>query len=96
MLSLGVRAQKIAESVYWVYFSDKAGNGYQVKQPEQFLSDRSVNRRAVQKLAVDPLDLPVNPAYLQEIRDMGVIIKHVSRWLTGIAMIHHRHDSLEA
>ena len=87
LLSLGVRAQKIAESVYWVYFSDKAGNGYQVKQPEQFLSDRSVNRRALQNLAVDPLDLPVNPAYLQEIRDMGVIIKHVSRWLNGIAMI---------
>ncbi len=87
LLSLGVRAQKIAEGVYWVYFSDKAGNGYQVKQPEQFLSDRSVNRRALQQLAVDPLDLPVNPAYLQEIRDMGVIIKHVSRWLNGIAMI---------
>ncbi len=87
LLIPGIEAQEIAEGVYWVYFSDKAGNGYQVKQPEQFLSDRSVNRRALQQLAVDPLDLPVNPAYLQEIRDMGVIIKHVSRWLNGIAMI---------
>jgi len=87
MSSLGVRAQEIAEGVYWVYFSDKAGSGYQINQPDQFLSDRSVNRRAVQRLAVDQLDLPVNPAYLQEIRDMGVIIKHVSRWLNGIAMI---------
>jgi len=84
---LGVKAQEISEGVYWVYFTDKAGTGYQIDEPDQFLSDRSVNRRAMQRLAVDQLDLPVNTDYLQEIRDMGVIIKHVSRWLNGIAMI---------
>jgi len=87
LASLGVKAQEIAEGVYWVYFTDKTGSGYQINQPDQFLSERSVNRRALQRLAVDQLDLPVNPAYLQEIRDMGVTIKHVSRWLNGIAMI---------
>ena len=46
-------AQQIADSVYWVYFTDKTGNGYQIEQPEEFLSERSVNRRAWQNLAVD-------------------------------------------
>jgi subtilisin family serine protease len=41
----------------------------------------------MQGLAVDHHDRPVNAAYLQEIKDMGVEIKHVSRWLNGIAMI---------
>jgi len=87
LVSLGVRAQEIAPGVYWVYFSDKEGNTYQIDQPAQFLSERSINRRAMQGLAVDRLDLPVSAAYLQEIEAMGVEIRHVSRWLNGIAMI---------
>ena len=88
LVSPGIQAQEIAPGVYWVYFSDKEGIAYQIDQPEQFLSDRSINRRAMQGLAVDRLDLPVNPAYLQEIKAMGVEIRHVSRWLNGIAMIN--------
>lgn len=86
LVSLGMQAQEIADSVYWVYFSDKEGNGYQIDQPAQFLSDRSVNRRAMQGLAIDQADLPVNPVYLQEIKEMGVEVRHVSRWLNGIVM----------
>lgn len=88
LVSLGVGAQEIAEGVYWVYFTHKDGNGYQIDQPAQFLSQRSINRRAMQGLAVDQVDLPVNSLYLQEIEGMGVEIKHVSRWLNGIAMIN--------
>ena len=86
LMSLGAEAQEIADSVYWVYFKDKAGNGYQTDLPAQFLSHRSVNRRAMQGLAIDQADLPVTPAYIQELRDMGVEIKYVSRWLNGVAM----------
>lgn len=88
LVSLGMQAQEIAPGVYWVYFSDKEGNGYLTDQPAQFLSERSVNRRAMQELAVDRADLPVNPAYLQEIKEMGVEVRHVSRWLNGIAIIN--------
>ena len=88
LVSLGIRAQEIAPGVYWVYFRDKEGNTYQIDQPAQFLSERSINRRAMQGLAVDRLDLPVSSAYLQEIEAMGVEIRHVSRWLNGIAMVH--------
>jgi len=81
-------AQQIADSVYWVYFTDKNGNGYQIDQPEEFLSERSVNRRAWQGLGTDHRDLPVTAAYLEELKGMGVEIRHVSKWLNGIAMIH--------
>ena len=86
LISLGTEAQEIADSVYWVYFKDKAGNGYQTDLPAQFLSDRSINRRAMQGLAVDQTDLPVTASYIQELRDMGVEIKYVSRWLNGVVM----------
>jgi len=87
-ISLGVQCQEIAPGVYWIYFSDKDGTSYQIDQPAQFLSERSINRRAMQGLAVDHLDLPLSSAYLDDIKAMGVEIKHVSRWLNGIAMIN--------
>jgi hypothetical protein len=83
---MSVRAQEIAPGVYWVYFTDKEATGYQIDQPSQFLSERSVNRRAMQDLGIDRRDLPVNSAYLQEIESMGVEIRHVSRWLNGAAL----------
>lgn len=86
MISLGLSAQEIADAVYWVYFTDKAGSEYSIAQPGDFLSERSVNRRALQGLAIDHHDRPVKPDYVQQIRDMGVEVRHVSRWLNGIAM----------
>ena len=88
LLSAGLPAQEIAPGVYWVYFTDKDGGSYQIDQPGEFLSERSVNRRAMQALGVDHHDIPVNADYLQQIESMGVEIRHVSRWLNGIAMIH--------
>lgn len=86
LFPLVAAAQEIAPGVYWICFTDKAGNDYQINQPEHFLSRRSIDRRAFQGLAVDHHDVPVNASYLQEIKAMGVEIKHVSRWLNGIAM----------
>ena len=86
LISLGLSAQEIADGVYWVYFTDKDGTGYGIAQPEEFLSERSINRRALQDLAIDHHDRPVNQDYVQEIRDLGIEIRHVSRWLNGIAM----------
>jgi serine protease AprX len=86
LVSLGLPAQEIADGVFWIYFTDKAGTAYSIAQPRNFLSERSVNRRAFQGLAIDHHDRPVNPQYVQEIRDLGIEVRHVSRWLNGIAM----------
>jgi len=86
ILSLGISAQEIADGVYWIYFTDKQGTSFDIAHPEEFLSDRSVNRRAVQGLGIDHHDRPVNPDYLQGIKDLGIHIRHVSRWLNGAVM----------
>jgi subtilisin family serine protease len=41
----------------------------------------------MQALAVDHMDLPVSQDYLLELKGMGIEIRHVSRWLNGVAMI---------
>jgi serine protease AprX len=81
-------AQQLADSVFWVYFTDKTGNGYSLEQPGDFLSERSIQRRAWQGLAVDERDLPVTAGYLEQLRGNGAEIKHVSRWLNGVALVH--------
>lgn len=81
-------AQQLADGVFWVYFKDKAENGYAVDQPGEFLSARSLQRRAWQGLSVDARDLPVTPAYLLQIKELGAEVKHVSRWLNGVAMVN--------
>ena len=81
-------AQQIADSVYWVYFTDKDANGYEIAQPEAFLSERSIARRAWQGLAVDHTDEPVTQAYVEEIKAMGVEIRHISKWLNGFVLAY--------
>ena len=81
--------------MYWVYFTDKSGNGYQVDRPGDFLSQRSVSRRAWQGLGVDQTDEPVTRAYVDEIKAMGVEIRHISRWLNGFAMVNASYQLYE-
>lgn len=81
-------AQQIADSVYWVYFTDKTDNGYEIQQADEFLSQRSIERRAWQDLGIDLRDEPVRRAYVDSLKAMGVEVRHVSRWLNGVAMVN--------
>ena len=55
---------QIAPDKYFVEFTDKNGTPYTVDHPEQFLSARSVERRARHSVATTAQDLPVNPTYI--------------------------------
>ena len=68
-----------------VYFRDKANSPYSVAQPQAFLSARAVARRTRQGIAVLPRDLPVNPAYVAQVRAVagGPQVLYTSRWFNG-------------
>jgi len=68
-----------------VYFRDKAGTPYSVAQPQAFLSARSLARRSRQGIAVLPRDLPVNPAYVAQVRGVagGAQVLYTSRWFNA-------------
>lgn len=44
---------------YRISLTDKAATTYSIRQPEKFLSKKSIDRRLRQKLAIDSTDLPV-------------------------------------
>lgn len=67
--------------VYAVHFADKNASPYSVDQPEAFLSQRSIDRRARLNVPTTVEDLPVSPAYIAGIEAMSLQVTHTSRWL---------------
>ncbi len=78
---------------YWVAFTDKKGTVGDINHPETFLSERAIERRTRQNIAIDSLDLPVSHIYLDSLATMGAEVLMVSRWLNG-ATIHTSDNAL--
>lgn len=67
-----------------IYFKDKAGTPFTVAQPQAFLSARAIQRRQRQNIAVLPRDLPVAPAYVQQVKAIaGAQVWYTSRWFNA-------------
>ena len=75
-----------AQQYYWVAFTDKNDSPYSISNPLEFLSERAVQRRVTQGIAIDSLDLPVNQNYIDQVLRSGVTLVHRSKWLNGITV----------
>lgn len=73
-----------AQNQYLVVLKDKANSTYSVSNPMQFLSERSIQRRVKQNIAITERDLPPNTTYLTEISKTGARILYKSRWLNAV------------
>jgi len=69
---------------YFVFFKDKTGTPFSITQPEAFLSAKSIARRQNQQISITETDLPVNPAYVQQLKDNGIATYFTSRWWNGV------------
>ncbi|RRB07504.1 S8 family serine peptidase [Larkinella rosea] len=69
---------------YLVLLKDKANTPYSTTKPEQFLSQRAIQRRERQGISVQEKDLPVNPAYVSALRQAGAKIWFSSRWANAV------------
>lgn len=72
---------------YIVKLKDKSGNTFNINKPEKFLSQRSIDRRIKQHIAIDETDLPVSSNYMDSLRLSGnVQIINESRWLNQVCI----------
>ena len=90
-----VKAQ-IATNIYWVQFTDKANSPYSIDNPEEYLSQRALDRRARLNIAIDEYDIPVNPQYLQAVADCGAQLLNPSKWLNGVSVATNSQDVVDA
>ena len=80
---------------YWVQFSGKTNEEllpgystpYQVDAPVNFLSPKSIARRARQNIVITAHDLPIPPSYiaaLDTIREIEIILQ--SKWFNAVTV----------
>lgn len=71
------------QNLYFVQFRDKQNGQYDISSPSNFLSQRALDRRLAQGIAVDSSDLPVSSSYIQQVANLGCNVKYSTKWLNG-------------
>src|SRR6478609_5879657 len=69
---------------YFVSFKDKVNTPYSTSNPLQFLSQKSIDRRAKEKFIISDEDLPVDPTYVAQVKATGASVFFTSRWFNGV------------
>ncbi len=74
-------------SRYVVKLRNKNGTPFSLSAPNAYLSQRAVNRRLAYNIPLDSTDLPVNPAYVNQIKAVpNVTLLNVSKWLNAVTI----------
>jgi len=71
---------------YWIYFTDKNCHENLIRNAEDFLSVKSIERRKKQQIAIDETDLPLCENYIDHLKYAGYTIVAQSKWLNAIAI----------
>ncbi len=86
-LAVGIKLfGQIGPNLYYLEFTDKNNTPYSIDNPSEFLSERAINRRNAQNIAIDSLDLPVNATYIEELEELGLEIHNVTRWFNAVTV----------
>jgi serine protease AprX len=69
----------------WVYFKDKPGSQTYLDNPLTMLSQRALDRRTNQKIALDSKDIPMYQPYIEQvIASTGIAVKAKSKWFNCV------------
>ncbi|UUC44291.1 S8 family serine peptidase [Flavobacterium cerinum] len=69
----------------WVYFKDKPDSQHFLNNPLLMLSQRALNRRIAQNIALEDRDVPVYQPYVKQITDrIGITVMAKSKWLNAL------------
>lgn len=69
---------------YFIQLTDKNNSVYSLSNPIQFLSQRAIDRRTRQNIAIDSTDLPVNSSYVMQIQNSGATVLYTSKWFNAV------------
>lgn len=87
LLSTSICAEAAYQFYYYVQLKDKNNSPYSFENPSEYLSQRAIARRADFKIPIDSADLPINPAYIAQIQNLGVAIHSKSKWMNGVTIV---------
>lgn len=88
--SVPVCQAQIADLTFLVELTDKTWGGaypFALESPEDFLSQRALDRRARQGVVLDSLDLPVSPEVLEVLEALpDWTVVHASKWMSSVTL----------
>ena len=69
----------------WVYFNDKPDQATFLANPLTMLSQKALDRRIKQNIALDSKDVPIAKPYIEAVRAAtGIKVKAASKWLNAL------------
>lgn len=69
----------------WVYFTDKPDFATYLANPLTMLTQKSLDRRTAQNIALDIKDVPISPSYITQITNAtGITVMVKSKWLNAL------------
>ncbi len=83
----------------WVFFNDKPNEATYLANPLTMLTQRSLDRRTTQNIALDYVDVPISNSYINQIDAItGIEVKAKSKWLNAVHVLGSETDinNLEA
>ena len=87
LMSLSTPVHAQTSYYFYVQLKDKNHSPYTLANPTLYLSERALIRRTDFNIAIDSLDLPVNPSYISQIENLGVHVHNASKWMNGLTVI---------
>lgn len=85
MLFQFASAQELSH-VYWVQLQDKAESICSINTPSGFLSQKAIERRLRQNIAITVRDLPLSETYTKAINATGATILTRSKWFNSLTI----------
>jgi serine protease AprX len=76
-----------AQNRFVIKFTDKNNTPFSVSSPQDFLSQRAIDRRITQGISISSSDLPVDPSYIQQVAAIsGVTVLNHSKWFNSVTI----------
>lgn len=84
-----------AQEDAWVYFKDKPDSEFYLSNPSEMLSQKALDRRTKQNIALDEKDVPLHTAYVESIvASPGISVMAKSKWLNALHIRGTKEDIL--
>jgi len=85
-LLINCSAQTTHHTKFWIQFRDKNNSPYSLSNPLEFLSQRALDRRSHQQIALAENDIPVNSDYINAVAAKGAVILNKSKWFNAVTV----------
>ena len=76
-----------AQDRYAVYFKHKPQESLSLSNPQDFLTEKALQRRSREGIQADSLDLPVSGKYLEAVSEVSNYVLYASKWMNAAVLV---------